>query len=391
MKKVRFGVVGLGNMGSNHSRWCKNDGGRDVALGAVCDIVEEKAAAFGEELKVPHFTDAEAMIDSGLVDAVIIATPHYWHGPIAIYAARAGLHVLTEKPMESRIGVARAIVAECKKRKVALGVVFHHRTRAIMRKLKQLIDGGAIGEVFRIELICSSWFRTQAYYDSGAWRGTWDGEGGGVLINQAPHHLDLFQWVGGMPQRVMGMVHTRAHEIEVEDTANFLCDYGGGKVGYLYATTAEEPGMEQFTISGDKGTIVCKGGTLKLGKLKQPVSAHIMGSKKSFAGGAEQKCTWKDVKLPKNAGGKHLMIIKAFAAHVLRGTEMYCTGQEGLNELELSNAMYIAGFKGKTVELPVDGAEIDRLIAKLERERSTGRGGGMRKTADRRLKQLLKA
>jgi len=391
MKKVRFGVVGLGNMGSPHARWCRNDGGRDVALGAVCDIVEDKAAQLGRELKVPHFTDAEAMIDSGLVDAVIIATPHYWHGPIAIYAARKGVHVLTEKPMESRIGVARAMVAECRKRKVALGVVFHHRTRAIMRKLKELIDGGAIGEVFRVELICSSWFRTQAYYDSGAWRGTWDGEGGGVLINQAPHHLDLFQWIGGMPERILGMVHTRAHKIEVEDTANFLCDYGGGKVGYLYATTAEEPGLEQFTLSGDEGTIICKGGQLLLGKLKQPVSRHIMGSKKSFAGGAEQKCTWKEVKLPKNAGGRHLMIVKAFAAHVLRGTEMYCTGQEGLNELELSNAMYLAGFKNKTVELPVDGAEVDRLIAALERERSTGRGGGLRKAADKRLKQLLKS
>ena len=390
MKKVRFGVIGLGNMGSMHSRWCARDGGREVALGAVCDIVPEKAEQFGRELNAPHFTDATAMMDSGLIDAVIIATPHYWHGPQAIGAARRKLHVLCEKPVASRIGHARRMVAECKKHKVAFGVVLHHRTRSIMRKMKQLVDGGTIGEVFRVELICSSWFRTQAYYDSGAWRGTWDGEGGGVLINQAPHHLDLFQWIGGMPKCVMGWVHTRAHRIEVEDTANFLCDYGGGKVGYLYSSTAEEPGLEQFTVSGDKGTLICKGGQIMHGKLKQPVSAHIMGSKKSFAGGAEQKVAWKEVKLPKTKGGKHLMVIKAFAAHVLRGAEMYCTGVEALNELELSNAMYIAGFKNKTVELPVDDGEIERLIAKLERERSTGRGGGLRKLADREYRKLTK-
>ena len=389
MKKVRFGVVGLGNMGSGHSRWCARDGGRDLCLGAVCDIVKDKAATFGAELGVPHFTDAQEMYDSGLIDAAIIATPHYWHGSQAIRAARKGLHVLCEKPLSSTVGHARAMVAECRRRKVALGVVLHHRTRSIMRKMKRLVDGGAIGEVFRVQMICSNWFRTQAYYDSGAWRGTWDGEGGGVLINQAPHHLDLYQWIGGMPKRVMGMVHTRAHNIEVEDSANFLLDYGGGKVGYIYATTAEEPGMEQIMVCGDKGTLVCERGGLRLGTLRMPVSKHIVASKSAMAGGAEQKITWKDVKLPKAPGGRHLMIIKAFAAHVLRGSEMYCTGAEGINELELSNAMYLAGFKNKAVELPVDADEMERLVNRLERDRSTGKGGGLRKAANRDMKRLL--
>lgn len=390
MKKVRFGVIGLGNMGSQHAKWCKENGGSDVALGAVCDIKGDLAQATGEKHKVPHFTDAMEMMDSGLIDAVIIAVPHYWHSPLAVHAARRKLHVLCEKPLESRIGRARVMVAECRKNKVAMGVVLHHRTRTIMQKMKKMVDSGVIGEAFRVEMVCSSWFRSQAYYDSGAWRGTWDGEGGGVLINQAPHHLDLFQWIGGMPKKVVGMLGTRAHKIEVEDTANFLCDYGKGKTGYLYASTADEPGAEQFTVVGDKGTLVCKEGKLLHGKLKQPVSSHINGSKGSFGKAGEQGCTWKEVKLPKKRGGQHLMIIKNFAAHVLRGDELYCPGVEALNELELSNAMYIAGHKDKSVTLPVDGKEIEALIVKLEKARSTGKGQGLRKSADKEYARLMK-
>jgi len=390
MKKVRFGVIGLGNMGGPHANWCANEGGRDVTLGAVCDIVAAKAREHGQKHGVPHFTDAVEMMDSGLIDAVIVATPHYWHSPLVIHAARRKLQVLCEKPVESRIGRARAMVAECRKNKVAMGVVFHHRTRAIMRKMKQLVDRGAIGEVYRIEMVCSNWFRTQAYYDSGAWRGTWDGEGGGVLINQAPHHLDLFQWIGGLPKSVFGLCHTRCHKIEVEDTANFLCDYGDGKVGYMYASTADEPGGEQFSVCGDKGTLICKGGKLMHGKLKQPVSKHIHTAKSSFGGKGEQKCTWKEVKLPKNPGGTHLMIIKNFAAHVLRGDELYCPGEQALGGLELSNAVYISGCKNKPVSLPVSDKEIEALIVKLEKQLSTGKGQGIRKAADREYARLMK-
>ncbi|MFW6061749.1 MAG: Gfo/Idh/MocA family protein [Planctomycetota bacterium] len=385
MAKVRFGVVGLGNMGTGHARWCATEGKRTFSLGAVCDVDADRAKAQSEQYNVPHFTDAFDMIDSGDIDAVIIAVPHYWHAPIAVYAARTGLHVLCEKPLESRVGPARMMVEECRKNNVAFGAVLQHRTRSIMRKAKQLIDRGDIGEVFRVQLVCSSWFRTQAYYDSGAWRGTWDGEGGGVLINQAPHHLDLFQWIGGMPNRIKGSLSTRAHDIEVEDTANFICEYDDGKIGYIYATTAEEPGYEQLMVCGDKGVLVVEKGELKVGTLKLPVSKHIQESKKGTAGGAEQGIRWKSVPLPKTKGGQHVMIVDAFAKHIQSGKEQYAPGDEAINELELSNAMYVAGFKDKTVDLPVDEKEIDRLIKKLEKERATGKGGGMRGEADKAL------
>ena len=387
MAKIRFGVIGLGNMGVPHAQWIMEAKSKDFTLGAVCDLVAEKAAKVGAEHHVPHFTDATKMIQSGAIDAVIIAVPHYWHPIYAIQAARAGLHVLSEKPLAVTAGPARAMVAECKKRKVAFGAMLQTRTRGVYIKMKQMVDSGQLGEVFRVQMICSSWYRTQAYYDSGAWRGTWDGEGGGILLNQAPHSLDLFQWIGGMPRRVIATVGTRWHKIEVENTANAICEYDGDKTGYLYATTAEMPGMDQLMVCGDKGTLIAQDGKLRFGKLTMSVHKHLFACTKGFA---KVDCNWQDVTWKKELGGKHIEVIKAFAAHLLRGTPMIATGAEAINELELSNAIYVAGFKDKPVTLPVDAAEIDRLIAKLEKDRSTGKGQGLRARCEKELKKLLR-
>ncbi|MFA6135294.1 MAG: Gfo/Idh/MocA family oxidoreductase [Phycisphaerae bacterium] len=387
LKKVRFGVVGLG-MGGLHCRDIVKEAGKDFSLGAICDINEARVRKFAGELKVPYFTDAQEMYDSGLVDAVIVATPHYWHVPLALRAARAGLHVLCEKPLSSTVGPARQMIAECRKRKVALGAMLQHRTRGIMVKMKQMVDSGAIGEVFRVSMICSNWHRTQAYYDSGQWRGTWDGEGGGVLINQAPHHLDLFTWIGGMPRRVTGVLDTRLHKIEVEDAANFICEYGNGKIGYFYATTAEQPGMEQFMVCGDKATLIAEGGRLRMGRLRVPLKEYTMSSENSAADSGKNATTWSDVEIPHRPSG-HIEIIRAFAAHLLRGTPLYADGRDALNELQLSNAMYLAGYKNKPVDLPIDDQEIEKLIARLIRERSTGRGGNLRGAATRDLRKLM--
>ncbi len=394
MSKIRIGIVGLGNVGAAHAENIHASNSRDFKLAAVSDADEEKAKTISEKYGVPHFAPPQKMYDSGLCDAVIVATPHFWHPPLVIRAARAGLHVLCEKPLASTIGPARAMVKECKKRHKALGVVFHHRTRSIMLKMKQMVDKGVIGEVFRIQLICSNWLRLQSYFDSGAWRGTWDGEGGGVLLNQAPHHLDLFQWIGGMPKRIMGLLSTRMHNIEVEDTANFLLDYGDGKVGYIYATTAEEPGYEQMMICGDKGTLICENDKIKHAKLKVPISEHIFSGESqdviSKASGG-QKVTWKEVPLPKNPGGKHILVVRNFVRHLLGKGQIDATGEDALNQLELTNGMYVAGYKNKTVTLPLDKREVERLVAKLIKERSTGKGGDMRSRAMRDYRRLVRS
>jgi predicted dehydrogenase len=326
------------------------------------------------------------MFDSGFCDAVIITTPHYWHAPIAIRAARAGLHILCEKPLAAAIGPARAMVRECDRCGVSLGVMFQHRTRGIMRKMKEMIEGGVIGKVHRISMICSNWYRPQAYYDSGAWRGTWDGEGGGVLLNQAPHHLDLFQWLVGMPSALTAFLDTRLHKIEVENTANVICHYDDGKTGYIYATTAEAPGMEQLTVCGDKGTLVAEGKSLRLGKLAMPLPKHLVAAKGEFDHIA---CAWHEVRHSRT-GGKHMDVIRAFLEHIHCGKPMVASGKEALNQLELTNAMYLSGYEKRTVAMPIDAREVDRLLARLEKQRSTGRGGGQRRASDRELAGLLK-
>ncbi|MHC4983244.1 MAG: Gfo/Idh/MocA family protein, partial [Planctomycetota bacterium] len=370
MKKVRIGVVGVGVMGAAHARKIVADNSRRFSLAGVCDCEPDKARRLGEELGVAYFQDERRMYDSGLLDAVIIATPHYCHGPQTIEAARRHLHVLCEKPLSSSVSHARAMIAECKKRRVVLGAVFHHRTRGIMVKARRLVRGGALGEVFRVQLICSSWFRTQAYFDSGAWRGTWDGEGGGVLINQAPHHLDLFVWIGlGLPKRVIAAIATREHKIEVEDTANIICDYGRGRIGYIYASTADEPGMEQFIISGDKATMIIQDGKILLGRLKVPIGEHIYGGREADAVArpiAAQECTWREVKYPARKGRQgHVEIVRGFVRQVLGLGCQYAPGTEAIEELELSNAAYLSGFNGGVpVDLPVDAAAVDRLLSR---------------------------
>ncbi len=384
MRKVRFGIIGCGGMGSAHAGQIARAHSREFCLAAVADTDAAAARRLGQAHGVPFFDDGPELMDSGLVDAVLIATPHYHHPPLAIHAARRRLHVLTEKPMGVTVGPVRAMIAECRKRRVALGVMFQQRNRPEMRKMKRMIDSGAIGRILRAHMICSSWYRSQAYYDSGQWRGTWDGEGGGILLNQAPHSLDLFQWFVGLPRRLLARVATRAHKIEVENTANAVLDFGNGRTGYIYATTAEYPGQEQYYVCGEKGTLLAEGGRLRFARLDKPIKKHMA----TDAMWGSPKCTWKDVPLPKTRGG-HIAITRAFARHVLRGTPMTAAGEEGINGLELSNAIHISGYKNKPVDLPVDAREMERLLAELIRTRSTGRGGNARKRANAELKRLL--
>ena len=389
MRKVRFAVIGLGVVGNRHVKTFQRARSREFCLTAAVESDPQAAQRWRRKLDVPVFDEADELFASGLCDAVVIAVPHCWHPHLTIRAARAGLHVVCEKPLAVTVGPARAMIAECRKHKVALGAMLQDRTSNLWLKAKQMIDSGRLGKIHYLSMAATRWYRTQAYYDSGAWRGTWDGEGGGILINQACHSLDIFQWLGGMPDRVMCSLATRIHRIEVENTAEAIFHYADGCMGHFYVSTAHEPGLDRTEIFGDKGTLVAEGGKLRLARLEAPLSRHIRTCKIAEADIAKIDAIWRRVKLPARAGGEHLDVFRAFARHVLHGTDMVATGEEALNELELSNAMYLSGFKNKPVDLPVDAGEIERLLAKLERDRSAGKGAGLRRKADAALRKLL--
>ncbi len=386
MSKVRFGVVGLGGIGARHARNIQQERG-NMTLAAVCSELPAQAKAVGEELHVPSFTDAQAMFDSSLCDAIVIATPHYWHAPLAIRAARAGLHVLCEKPLAASVGAARAMVSECRRCKVHFGAMLQHRTRPIMKKMKQMVDGGQIGEVHRVSLVTTNWYRTQAYFQSAAWRGTWEDEGGGVMLNQAPHHLDLMQWIVGMPNRIVSLLATRLHNIEVEDTAHALCQYNGGKIAYIYASTADAPLAEHLMICGDKGTLLADRGKLMFGKLKTSIAKHAFSHPDYFQ---EIPCTWTEVASEDAEELRHMAVVRAFAKHLLGKGKMIATGEDGLNQLELSNAVYLSGYEGRAVDLPVKAAEMDRLLARLAGKSKAKGSLKFRTQTEAELKKLLK-
>ncbi|MBI2939392.1 MAG: Gfo/Idh/MocA family oxidoreductase [Chloroflexi bacterium] len=358
MEPVRFGLVGLGNMGRSHLK--KEAGLAEAKFVAVADVVAGAVEAATSEYGLRGFARAEDLIDSGECEAVLIATPHPFHPDIAIYAASRGLHVLCEKPIAVTVRSADAMIEAARANGVLLGLMFQTRTEPVYRRARALLDEGVIGPVYRVTLTASSWYRSQAYYDSGSWRGTWSGEGGGVLMNQAPHSLDMLVWLGGLPTRVVADVQTRWHRIEVEDTVSALLDYGDGKTGLLYTTTAEWPGINRYEICGERGKLVIEDGALRLYRLGQSLPEEIAtGSMWSKPSGA-----WEDVPVEPTETG-HAVVVRQFARAIRLGEAPIATGEDGLRALEPANALLLSGFRRQPVALPVDRAEYDAFLAEM--------------------------
>ncbi len=360
MTKVRIGVIGVGGMGSGHCSWMpKVD---EAELTAVCDIVPEVAKDAGAKFGVKSFTKAEKLLDSGLVDAVIIATPHYFHPTIAVKAFAKRIHVLSEKPIAVTVSAADAMIAAAKESGCTFGVMYQMRSMGQWKAVKQIIADGLLGDIYRTSMTIG-WYRSQAYYDSGGWRATWVGEGGGVLINQAPHFLDLFAWLAGLPVRLTGGTRTRIHEIEVEDEAFATMEYANGAHGYLYASTTEAPGYEQFQICGDKGKIIVENGQPRLFKLEQAVRDHCTNATEMWSSPKAEEVPVDFVA----DGGRHIDITGNFCRNILSGEPLMAPGDEGLLAVELINAIILSSKTGKPVDLPVDRAAYDRQLAKLKR------------------------
>jgi len=334
-----------------------------VEVTCVCDIKPDVVEEVAKTHNVPAFTDSRALVRSGLCDAVLLGTPHYAHATIGIDAAGRGLHVLTEKPMAVQAGMADKLVDACRKNKVKLAVMFQRRTDPMWKKAKSIIDSGALGNLVRTCMI-EPHFRTQAYYDSGGWRATWVGEGGGVMMNQAPHSLDAFVWLGGMPSKVFGKCDTRAHRIEVEDTASALLTYPNGATGYITTNTFEFPPVSLFQFVGDRAVLEIRDGKLRLGVSSPGAAEFIYSTEEAWSFPVS---AWTDVAVRDEPHG-HRFITENFVRAVLDGEPILATGESARDSLELANAITVSSAQGREVDIPLKRSLFDALLRKYIRE-----------------------
>ena len=357
---VRIGIVGIGNMGSAHAKSILSHNVKGLELAAVCDIAPEKLDWAEQNLPgVPRYTDYREMIDSGLLDAVIVATPHYIHPEIAIYGFRHNLHVLTEKPAGVYTQQVEEMNEVAKASGKVFGIMYNQRTNPLFQKMRQMVQGGELGELKRCIWIITNWYRTQAYYDSGTWRATWAGEGGGVLINQSPHNLDLWQWIYGMPSRVRAQCYYgKWHNIEVEDEVTAYAEYPNGSTATFITTTGECPGTNRLEITGDKGKLVWEEGKLRFWKLPEPERKLCFESREGFL---SPETEIVDIKAEGTETG-HNGILQNFTNAILYGEELLAPGYEGINGLTISNAIHLSDWTGGWVDLPLDKALFRELL-----------------------------
>lgn len=375
MNKVRFGIIGIGKMGSQHCMRFTHGLIKNGVLTAVCDIAPERKKWAEEKLApkgVEFFDDYKALIDSGKVDAVLIATPHYYHPVMAIYALEKGLHTLIEKPA----GVYTKAVCEMNevaaaKPELTFGIMYNQRTNKLYRFAKELVETGRLGSMKRINWIITNWYRPQAYYDQGGWRGTWAGEGGGVLINQCPHQLDLFQWLGGMPSSVRA--HTEVgknRNINVENDVTAFMEYENGATGVFITSTHDFPGTNRLEIDGDKGKLVIEGGKLTFTELAVSETEFNAVNRKFMPRIPSRKIK-KRIGLLGQAKmflfEQHTGIINNFISNILFGTPLIAPGEEGIRGLTISNAIHLSGWTGEKVTLPINE---DKYIEELEKRKA---------------------
>jgi len=376
MDKIRYGIVGTGGMGSGHAKTMQSI--EECVLAAVCDIVPEVAESVGEQYNVPYMVDYHELIDRPDVDAVMVATPHYFHPEIAIYAMERGKPVISEKPIAVTVSAADAMVAAAQRTGVPFAVMHQSRSEPIWRLAGELVKSGRLGEIYRTMLVYAD-FRSQAYYNSAGWRATWSGEGGGVLINQAPHSLDRFTWLGGLPSRVTAHTATRNHNIEVEDVAGAMLEYPNGATGYVYCSTTEHPGTDILELSGERGKLQVVGSQMRFWELPEGVKQFSDTSPEMWKRPPAQEVP---LELPTGETG-HITILRNMARHILYDEPLIAPGVEGLKTVEMINAMILSGHTGQPVDVPVDRARYDAFLAELvKNSRRKGSGPDQRVTDD---------
>ena len=354
-EKVRLGIIGIGNQGSSYAKhFVKENWVPDIELVAIADINPARIAWAKENLSpdLAYFDDAIAMLDSGLINTCVVSIPHYDHPRYAMECMKRGIHVMCEKPAGVYTRQVREMNEEAKKHPdVVFGMMFNQRTNCLYRKMRELVQSGKYGRVRRANWLITNWYRSQFYYDSGDWRATWAGEGGGVLLNQCPHQLDLWQWILGMPKKLQSfMRYGQWHDIEVEDDVTTWMEYEDGHTGVFITSTGDPHGSNRFEVEMDGAQLIAEGDKLFLLEFDQLEQDWTKTNKIPFASVPAHEV---EVEMD-GLNPQHQGVFQAFAGAILRGEPLVAGGEEGINGLTLSNAMHLSAFLGKPVELPFD-------------------------------------
>ena len=369
MDKVKLGIIGIGGMGTNHLNSIVKGMVPNMELTCVADVRQCRLDWAKENLdsSIKIFDDGRKLIDEGGCDAVLIATPHYLHPEFVIYALQHGVHAISEKPAGVYTKQVREMNEVAAKSDRTFAIMFNQRTNCIYRKLREMIQSGELGKMKRVNWIITDWYRNQSYYDAAGWKATWDGEGGGVLLNQCPHQIDLLQWLCGMPVTVRAFCHEgKWHDIEVEDDVTAYMEFENGATGVFVTTTGDAPGTNRLELTFEMGKIVCENEKLIFDKLAANVSEHCKTEKEGFK---KPDCQRIEVETD-GKNEQHVGVLKAFADHILKGTPLVAEGKEGINGLTLSNAMHLSSWLGKTVEIPFDE---DLFLSELNKRRAVSK------------------
>lgn len=361
MDTVRIGIIGVGNMGSVHAKKILEGKIEKCILTALCDIEPSRLTSFPEN--IAKFSDSRELIRSGKVDAVLIATPHYSHTTIGIDALENGLHVLVEKPLSlHKADCERMIQAHRNRPDLVFAAMFQERLNSLYIKVKEIVSTDALGNLIRINWIITNWLRTEYYYRLSDWRATWAGEGGGVLLNQCPHQLDLLQWICGMPVRVQAFCALgKRHDIEVEDDVTAYMEYSKGATCVFIASTGETPGTNRLEITGELGKLVVEDGKILWLRNKIPAIEFIKTADKAFD---KPETEQVDVTIEKHSPA-HVGIIRNFVDAVLNGAELVAPAEEGIYSVELANAMLYSSITNTMVKLPLDSKKFAGLLEEL--------------------------
>lgn len=369
MTKVRLGIIGVGNMGSGHAANILAGKCPEIELTAVADRREARRQWAKDTLPegTAIFEEGSDLIQSGLCDAVHICTPHYQHPTLAMEAFAAGLHVMCEKPAGVYTKAVREMNEAAEKSGKVFAMMFNQRTNCVYRKMHEMVHSGQLGELKRVNWIITDWYRTQIYYDSGDWRATWEGEGGGVLLNQCPHQLDLLQWICGLPKTVQAFCQEgKWHDIEVEDDVTAYLQFANGATGVFVTTTGDAPGTNRFEVTGTLGKLVCENDKLTFWKLAQDEREFCRTATEGFA---QPQCQQVEVETD-GENLQHVGVLNAFAGKILHGTPLVAEGTEGLGGLTLSNAMHLSSWLSRAVDIPFDE---ELFLSELNKRRATSR------------------